>query len=156
MPVSFWTDLNISRLKILWADGYSATVVAQELGCTRNAVVGKIDRLNLPNPAIKQAVARSGLYARQLSPQTLESRRLSQIRRRERDRAKRREQHLKRQRDVIWLAEEKEETRQQFRARGSSPYSAAYRKHMPRIGEMTKGELREMLAQAMQNTAAMQ
>jgi len=43
---SFW-DLDPSRperCKQLWADGLSASQVAAELGCTRNAVLSKVHR----------------------------------------------------------------------------------------------------------------
>lgn len=51
MPPAFtpWDDLKIEELKRLWAAGYSATQIAQELrdGISRNAVIGKINRLGL-------------------------------------------------------------------------------------------------------------
>lgn len=43
-----WTDERIERLKKLWADGLSASQIAGELGgVTRNAVIGKVHRLQL-------------------------------------------------------------------------------------------------------------
>ncbi|MGE3769870.1 MAG: GcrA family cell cycle regulator [Bdellovibrionales bacterium] len=43
-----WTDERVEQLKKLWAQGYSASQIAKELGnTTRNAVIGKIHRLNL-------------------------------------------------------------------------------------------------------------
>ena len=155
-PVGFWTDLNISRLKILWAEGYTATVIAGELGCSRNAVIGKIHRLKLPEPLIKRGPVKDGTYNNQLSPQVRESRRVRQLMRRRRLKEMERQEYIKQQRDAIWLADSKEETRKEFLANGANPHSAAYRKHMSRIPEMTKGELREMLRLAVQNTAAMQ
>lgn len=155
-PVGFWTELNISRLKILWAEGYTATVIAGELGCSRNAVIGKIHRLKLPEPLMKRGPVKDGTYISQLSPQVRESRRLAQMRRRQRVREIGRQEYLKQQRDAIWLADSKEETRKEFLANGANPHSAAYRKHMRRAPELTKGELREMLRLAVQNTAAMQ
>jgi hypothetical protein len=41
-------------------------------------------------------------------------------------------------------------------AGGATKTSRAYRSHMPRVSEMTKGELRAMLTAAVQNTAAME
>lgn len=43
-----WTDERVEQLKKLWSQGYSASQIAKELGgTTRNAVIGKIHRLNL-------------------------------------------------------------------------------------------------------------
>lgn len=43
-----WNDERVGYLKARWADGYSASVIAKELGdVTRNAVIGKAHRLGL-------------------------------------------------------------------------------------------------------------
>jgi GcrA cell cycle regulator len=51
MPVALgvgWTDDRVATLKQLWADGLSATQIADRLGdITRNAVIGKVHRLGL-------------------------------------------------------------------------------------------------------------
>jgi GcrA cell cycle regulator len=45
---SSWTDERVATLKKLWSDGLSASRIASELsGTTRNAVLGKKDRLGL-------------------------------------------------------------------------------------------------------------
>ena len=47
-----WTDERVELLKKLWADGLSASQIAAELGgITRNAVIGKVHRLNLSGRA---------------------------------------------------------------------------------------------------------
>lgn len=47
-----WTDERVERLTKLWADGLSASQIAAQLGgVTRNAVIGKVHRLNLPGRA---------------------------------------------------------------------------------------------------------
>jgi GcrA cell cycle regulator len=43
-----WTDEHVEFLKERWAAGDSASVIGKELGLSRNAVIGKADRLNLP------------------------------------------------------------------------------------------------------------
>ena len=49
-----WTDELIARLKELWAEGFSASQIADELhplfreGLTRCGVLGKVHRLHLP------------------------------------------------------------------------------------------------------------
>lgn len=44
-----WTEPRISILKLLWADGLSASQIAAELGggVTRSGVIGKVHRLKL-------------------------------------------------------------------------------------------------------------
>jgi GcrA cell cycle regulator len=47
-----WTDERVEKLKKLWADGLSASQIAAQLGgVSRNAVIGKVHRLNLPGRA---------------------------------------------------------------------------------------------------------
>lgn len=47
--MSGWSPERIERLKTLWAQGLTASQIADRLGgVTRNAVCGKIDRLGLP------------------------------------------------------------------------------------------------------------
>src|SRR5262249_47809054 len=43
-----WTDDRVQQLKTLWAEGHSASAIADQLGhLTRNAVIGKVHRLGL-------------------------------------------------------------------------------------------------------------
>ena len=44
-----WTPERVEHLRVRWADGVSASTIAGELGLgvTRNAVLGKVDRLDL-------------------------------------------------------------------------------------------------------------
>ena len=47
-----WTDERVETLKKLWSDGLSASQIANELGSvTRNAVIGKVNRLGLSGRA---------------------------------------------------------------------------------------------------------
>ncbi|MBX9469448.1 MAG: GcrA family cell cycle regulator [Rhizobium rhizophilum] len=47
-----WSDDRVERLKRLWAEGLSASQIAAQLGgVSRNAVIGKVHRLNLPGRA---------------------------------------------------------------------------------------------------------
>jgi GcrA cell cycle regulator len=43
-----WTDASTEQLKALYLAGMSAADIGLELGATRNAVIGKIGRLDLP------------------------------------------------------------------------------------------------------------
>lgn len=47
-----WTDERVEKLTKLWAEGLSASQIAAQLGgVSRNAVIGKVHRLNLPGRA---------------------------------------------------------------------------------------------------------
>lgn len=66
--MSGWTDEAIDRLKRLWAAGRSGSDIAEELGFSRSAILGKIHRLGLSNrvatrkkAAISGSVAVSGI-----------------------------------------------------------------------------------------------
>jgi GcrA cell cycle regulator len=43
-----WTDDIIAKLRILWAEGLSTAEIGRRLNISKNAVVGKAHRLNLP------------------------------------------------------------------------------------------------------------
>lgn len=45
-----WTQSRVMLLTALWAEGLSASQIAARLNCgiTRNAVIGKVHRINLP------------------------------------------------------------------------------------------------------------
>jgi GcrA cell cycle regulator len=43
-----WSDDIISRLRVLWVEGLSTAEIGRRLNVSKNAVVGKAHRLNLP------------------------------------------------------------------------------------------------------------
>ena len=43
-----WTEDAIARLKALWGEGHSTAEIGRRMGVSKNAVVGKAHRLNLP------------------------------------------------------------------------------------------------------------
>lgn len=47
MTKSQWTDERVALLKELHGKGHSFSMIARELGTTRNAVIAKADRLGL-------------------------------------------------------------------------------------------------------------
>lgn len=51
-----WTEEQISTLKKMWADGSSGSQIGIALGKSRNAVLGKIDRLDLPPRITKERI----------------------------------------------------------------------------------------------------
>ena len=63
-----WTDERIEVLRRLWADGLSASQIANNLGgVTRNAVIGKIHRLGLSG-RVKAPQARAGRQRANVAP----------------------------------------------------------------------------------------
>jgi GcrA cell cycle regulator len=50
MP-SWWTEERIQELTSLWGSGVSVVDIAAQLQCSRNAIIGKADRLGLPQHA---------------------------------------------------------------------------------------------------------
>jgi hypothetical protein len=44
----FWNPERVQRLRDLWAADLLAIDIGKKLGCTKNAVLGKADRLGLP------------------------------------------------------------------------------------------------------------
>lgn len=48
---SAWTEERTQELTILWGNGASVVDIAAQLQCSRNAVIGKADRLGLPQHA---------------------------------------------------------------------------------------------------------
>lgn len=63
----FWTEDKIATLRQLWAQGLSASQIANQLGSvTRNAVIGKAHRLGLasrPSPIRIEAAPASAAAA---------------------------------------------------------------------------------------------
>jgi GcrA cell cycle regulator len=43
-----WTTQAIEQLQMLWAEGHSTAEIGRRMGISKNAVVGKAHRLNLP------------------------------------------------------------------------------------------------------------
>lgn len=44
-----WTEEAIGRLRTLWTEGHSTAEISRRLGVSKNAVVGKAHRLDLPS-----------------------------------------------------------------------------------------------------------
>src|SRR5689334_18600069 len=43
-----WNDDNVRRLRTLWAEGLSTAEIGRRMGVSKNAIVGKVHRLDLP------------------------------------------------------------------------------------------------------------
>lgn len=65
-----WTDERVELLKKLWAEGLSASQIAGRLGAgvTRNAVIGKVHRLNLSGRVQQQRAAQPRTQRKQREP----------------------------------------------------------------------------------------
>jgi GcrA cell cycle regulator len=65
-----WTDERVELLKKLWTEGLSASQIAGRLGngVTRNAVIGKVHRLNLSGRVQQQRVAQPRAPRKQREP----------------------------------------------------------------------------------------
>lgn len=64
MAEGFWTIERIDNLRVWYAAGDSARIIGERFGCTRNAVIGKIHRLELSSPVEKKPVERKPRMAR--------------------------------------------------------------------------------------------
>jgi GcrA cell cycle regulator len=54
-----WTSTQIEELRRLWAEGHSMAAIGEKMGCTKNAVAGKRNRLGLSAAALRPR----GIYA---------------------------------------------------------------------------------------------
>lgn len=142
-----WPDNHSDALKRLVAAGRSYSEAADALNAefgtayTRNSCIGRGHRLGIGSQFQTRPVR---------SPE--EKRRIDNKNRRERRWAK----NPDIARRYGQEAREKN-NREIFLSRGATTTSAEYRRHIPRISkELTRADLRAMLAQAMQNTAAME
>jgi len=69
-----WTDELTANLRALWAEGLSTAAIGRRLNISKNAVVGKAHRLNLP--ARPSPIKQGGKYAGRL--QAIAARKASQ------------------------------------------------------------------------------
>ncbi len=139
-----WPDHHSIALEGCIAAGMSYSQAAVEINeqfserYTRNACIGRGRRMGLKSSAL------SGPHV-YLAP--AERRR----RKNERERIRRMDNLADKER----RDRDRKEARGIMLSRGAKTTSAEYRKHLPPLPEMTKSELRAMLAQAIQNTIDM-
>lgn len=144
--VSFWTEARIYNLKQDWDDGYTCSQIAERLGTSRNAVIGKAHRLNLTERRHGNG------YTRPKEPIPLNPEGQTQ---RSRDRA-------------VFQCRERKPRLSVPNPNKTPPLVAVVsnitgnfirlkKPRVPRINvEMTKDQLRAMLAAAVQNTAMLE
>jgi GcrA cell cycle regulator len=63
-----WTDDTIAKLRTLWAEGLSTAEIGRRLNISKNAVVGKAHRLNLPSRPSPIRRAEGDAVPRQAAP----------------------------------------------------------------------------------------
>lgn len=67
-----WTEERIDELRRLWREGISCGIIAKRFETTRNSVIGKVHRLNLParKTLVKQArqLDRRPSYRQRITP----------------------------------------------------------------------------------------
>ena len=63
-----WTDDTIAKLRTLWAEGLSTAEIGRRLNISKNAVVGKAHRLNLPSRPSPIRRAEGDAAPRQAAP----------------------------------------------------------------------------------------
>ncbi len=144
----FWPDSHFAALKEHLLAGLSYSQAAAAMNAdfgtsySRSACIGKGRRMRIGS------VAKSPRQA----PSSDERKR----RKNERERARREAKpHLFRAAEERFRERQKKKERLKMAANNTPQSSPVYRNQLPRIPEMTKGELRAMLTQAVQNTAAM-
>jgi hypothetical protein len=145
---SIWTEALVANLVRLWDHGYSCSQIGAILGVTRNAVIGKAHRLELPSRA-----GNVNSQKRAIDPLPPETPRTPT-------------QH-RRPRTTVFKSRE---IKPSFRAPNpkakpalmtaismfTGKYTGAIKVRRPGIGEMSKDQLRAMLTAAVQTTAAME
>ena len=68
-----WNEEIIGRLRALWAEGLSTAEIGRRMGISKNAVVGKAHRLNLPSrpSPIRRSTGEPRLVVRRVCGPTL-------------------------------------------------------------------------------------
>lgn len=145
-PQKPWPAEHDEILRARDAAGVSFSKIAIELNAqfgtayTRNSCIGRRHRMDEPRKPRRLASVPKEVQAAKCT-----------VRRREKRWAA--DPSLKEKYERV---QEMKRNRKTFVANGASKTSAIYRNHRPKIAHMTRGELRAMLAQAFQNTAAME
>jgi GcrA cell cycle regulator len=60
MGMHVWNDETIAELTRLWEEGFSASLIGERMGITRNMVCGKVNRLDLLCPPMHKKIMREG------------------------------------------------------------------------------------------------
>lgn len=150
---SIWTEAKVARLTELWAAELPASAIGNDLGVSRNAVIGKVSRLNLPprdpgvNPIARRLVeqkqeldrterARRGLAPRPIRPYRPKPKSV-----------------ITAGKHGLGFIKPKPEWSAPVVRPGTSKTSPDYRNRIGLAPDMTPNERRAFLAEAVRNTA---
>jgi hypothetical protein len=126
MGIFSWKVEKIEALERMALAGLNAAAIAKQLGTTQHSVITKAGALNIA--VIKYTPEQQAMY---------------DANKRERERRK---QQRKRAKRALAAGE-------RFIEPGTSRTSPIFRNSLPRLPEMSKSELRAMLAEAVRNTS---
>lgn len=77
-PMVVWDADRDERLRAMWAEGLSCTLIAERFGdCTRNSVIGRVHRMKLTRPPNAKLTAKQISCHAQRAPKTKEERKKS-------------------------------------------------------------------------------
>jgi hypothetical protein len=127
-PQRFWTEEKRAQLRALAATGITASEIGAIIGVTKPSVLTICGRNQIPVVMHTEAEK-------------------AEMRARERLREKRKRQKRAATRPVNAVAINVQS--------GTSKTAPVYRNQLPRLPEMSKNQLRDMLAEAVRNTAEM-
>jgi hypothetical protein len=77
-----WIDENIEALTVKWRSGHRASTIAKDLGISRSAVIGKLDRLGLLGLTKKEKKLRESIGKREWWAALSKEERRAEVRRR--------------------------------------------------------------------------
>jgi hypothetical protein len=148
MGAENWPEADVERLTELWADKtLSATKIGKIMHRTRNSILGKSHRLNLPARGPSADAVRLGL-----TPKVLGLTRPKQ----RREKADPSCVCVGGRKLSIISKKPSKDSRARCLKLGYSKTSAEYRSRLPLAPEMSVTKRRNLLLEALQNTAAMQ
>jgi GcrA cell cycle regulator len=73
VAIGFWNDINSARATKMWAEGQSASQIGAQLGCSRNAVIGRIHRMGLASRAANHRIQTAKTVRARRRKHTLQS-----------------------------------------------------------------------------------
>jgi hypothetical protein len=156
MPSGVWLEIHSEALRGFVKLGLSFTEAAKKLNSefgtryTRNACIGRAQRMGVAGHL------KRGRRPKQLVAKENQTRWKLQSARRKAQRWAVKPWLAQREAQIEARRKEREEIGKRVMESCKSKTSATYRNQLPRIGNVTKTELRAMLASAIQNTAAME
>lgn len=151
---SFWDEEKIASLKDLWNRGWTASEIGARMGASRNAVLGKIHRLGDAGRS-RMVVVVDASKLQERAQQRRENHAANERRRRERIKSSPGRRSVPAVIRPLFMKSASLEFKAPVLKRGMTRTSPEYRNQLGFLPDMTVGQRRDMLAEAMRNTAAM-